>query len=89
MNSGLHVFSIVKDLTGKAFADVLFHDIISRYGCVNHIYIDNGSDLLSEVARQLYNLCGTQIKLSSARNPRGNAFAEQAVKRSMKMYKVK
>ena len=78
MESGYHAFEILKDMTGKTLASVLFNGVFRWLGIPQRVISDIGSNMNSEVQRLLYSICGIQLSFT-ARSAAWDNHAERGV----------
>ena len=54
------------DPTSEEVLDAFITEILCRYGAPSELRQDNGSNLGSELAREVYQLCGVELKVSNS-----------------------
>ena len=57
-------------------ADFLY-DLITRYGVAEIVMSDQGREFVNRVNEELFNLCGTDHRISSAYHPQSNGLDER------------
>lgn len=67
----------LQDITAETVAKAFYKTWISRFGCPETITTDQGRQFNSNLFKALMNLCGTQLRQTTAYHPAANGMVER------------
>lgn len=67
----------LKDKTAKSVAVFIYEEIICRHGCPDIQISDQGREFVNKLSDELFNLTGTQQRVTSRYHPQANGLVER------------